>query len=166
MGEEQTATSNQRMPWRIRAYRESDLLAIVDLINLCDRADGLNSAATLDDLQQHFGTPGLSPERQVLVVEKAGSAASEEDDLGNVPDRALVGFGRAFPGGATPGERVYGLMLRVHPDARSYGLEETIARRLIEIVRSHEAEYAAQPAAKVRLRTYLFQQHASVRQVM
>src|SRR5688572_9656264 len=140
MGEQQTATSNQRMPWWVRACRDSDLLAIADVIHLYDRAGGLTSRATLDDPQQHFGTPGLPPERQVLGVGKAGSAASEVDDLGNVPDRALLGFERAFPGGATPGERGYDLMLRVHPDARSYGLEETIARRLIEIVRSHEAE--------------------------
>jgi ribosomal protein S18 acetylase RimI-like enzyme len=109
--------------------------------------------------------PGLSPERQVLVVEKVG-LASEGDALSRLPEGTLLGFGRAFPGGAAPGERVYGLMVRVRPEARGYGLERTIAGRLIEIVRSHEAEYITQPAAKVRIRTYLFQQHASVRRVM
>jgi ribosomal protein S18 acetylase RimI-like enzyme len=165
MWEEHPATGNQSLQWRIRAYREADLPAIVDLINLCDRADGLNSPATLDDLRQHFATPGLSPERQVLVVQKVGSA-SDADTLSHLPEGAMLGFGRAFPSGATPGERVYGLMVRARPEARGHGLEETIARRLIEIVRAHEAQYAAQPAAKVRIRTYLFQQHASVIRVM
>jgi mycothiol synthase len=142
--------------WRVRGYSEADLPAIVGLINLCDRADGLEGSATLDDLQQHFATPGLNPERQVLVAEDSGASSGG----------TLLGFGRAFPGGGKSGERVYGLMLRVHPEARSHGLEGQIARRLIEIVRIHEAEDGEEPPARVRLRTYLFKQHSSVRAVV
>jgi mycothiol synthase len=149
-------SSSRSESWQVRGYAERDLPALVDLINLCDQADGLEASATLDDLQQHFATPGLNPQRQVLVVERVDGNSSS----------ALLGFGRAFPGGVKSGERVYGLMVRVHPEARSAGLEGQIARRLIEIVRAHEAEHVGEASARVRLRTYLFQQHSSVRAVV
>jgi ribosomal protein S18 acetylase RimI-like enzyme len=158
-------------PWTIRFYEEHDLPAIVDLVNQCDRADGLDKPASISAFQAQFARSDLAPTRQVLVAEKIGQTEaaqqvpSNDSTLGQLPDGTLIAFGRAFPSGSGE-QRTYGLMLRVHKAARSKGLERIMARRLLEVVRAEESRPDVEPAHSVRLRTYLFPQHASVIGVM
>ena len=148
-------------PWTVRFYEEQDLPGIVDLVNHCDRADGLDKPASLSAFQAQFSRSDLAPARQVLVAEKAG----QDMALSQVSDGTLIAFGRAFPGGSAE-RRTYGLMIRVHPAARSKGLERIMAQRLLGVVRAEENRPGIEPAQNVRLRTYLFPQHASVIEVM
>ena len=158
-------------PWTIRLYEEHDLPAIVDLVNQCDRADGLDKPASLSAFQAQFERSDLAPTRQVLVAEKSGQVEGAEQvpgydaTLSQLPEGTIIAFGRAFPGGSGE-QRTYGLMVRVHKAARSKGLERIMARRLLEVVRAEESRPDVEPAHSVRLRTYLFPQHASVIGVM
>ncbi|MDQ5825949.1 MAG: GNAT family N-acetyltransferase [Chloroflexota bacterium] len=148
------------VPWQARFYREGDIPALAELISTADRADGVYKQTGEEDLRDTFETPGLEPERRVIVV--------EGPKLPGVPQGLLLGFGRAFPStDKARNERIYNVALRVRPEARQYGLEREIARRLVELARQHEAEAAPglAPASKVRLRTYLFDTHTSARSV-
>ncbi|MDQ3927605.1 MAG: GNAT family N-acetyltransferase [Chloroflexota bacterium] len=143
--------------WQFRYYREGDVPALVELIGAADRADGVYKHTTEEDLRDTFSTPGLEPERRVLLV--------EGPPLPGVPQGVLLGFGRAFPGAdSARNERIYNVALRVRPEVRKYGLEQEIARRLVGIARQQEAEPGAGPAGRVRLRAFLFDSHASARQ--
>jgi mycothiol synthase len=146
----------EQIPWQVRFYREDDIPALAELIGAADRADGVYKHTTEEDLRDTFGTPGLEPERWVILV--------EGPSLPGVEAGVLLGFGRAFPGSAkTRNERIYNVALRVRPEVRQYGLEQEIARRLVEMVRQHEAEHGMEPVSKVRLRTFLFDTHVSAR---
>ena len=146
------------VPWQIRGYRESDIQALAELIGAADRADSVYKLTTEEDLRDTFETPGLEPARQVIVAEGG--------PLPGLPRGALLGFGRVFPSSdKARNERIYNVALRVRPEAREYGLELEIARQLVEIARQYEAAPGAAPADKVRLRTYLYDTHASARQV-
>ncbi len=144
------------VPWQVRFYREGDIPALAELINAADRADGVFKHTTEEDLRDTFETPGLEPERRVIVV--------EGPSLSGVGEGELLGFGRAFPSNDTArNERIYNVALRVRPEVRQYGLEREIARRLAEAVRQEEAEPGIEAVGKVRLRTFLFDTHASAR---
>lgn len=144
--------------WQVRGYRESDIPALAELIGAADRADGVYKHTSEADLRDTFATPGLEPERQVLVVEGPTLPGAQEG--------VLLGFGRVFRGSdKARNERIYNVALRVRPEVREYGLEREIARRLVEIAMQYEEGPDAEPVAKVRLRTYLYDTHTSARHV-
>lgn len=149
---------NGQVNWHFRYYRDGDIPALAELIGAADRADGVLKLTTEEDLRDTFSTPGLEPERRVVLV--------EGPPLPDVPEGFLLGFGRAFPSmDSARNERIYNVALRARPEARKYGLEQEIARRLIEIARQREAVPGTEPAGKARLRTFLFDTHTSARQV-
>jgi len=138
--------------WVVRAYREDDIAGIVELINASDAADGLTARATEEDLRAQFKTPGLEPMRQVIVADGRGAASG-----------TIVGYGRAFPSGGEE-NRVYNIAMRVHPVARKRGLESEIAGQLVEIAERGEEGRDPGMTVKVRLRSYVYEKHISVRE--
>ncbi|MDQ3929237.1 MAG: GNAT family N-acetyltransferase [Chloroflexota bacterium] len=152
----QTGSNVAEPPWQVRYYRPGDIPALAELINAADRADGVYKLTTDEDLRDTMETPSLEPERWVIIVEGPSPPG--------VGEGLLLGFGRAFPSNdKARNERIYNVALRVRPDVRQYGLEQEIARRLVALLRQHEAEPRLEHVAKVRLRTYLFDTHASAR---
>ncbi|HEX8228332.1 MAG TPA: GNAT family N-acetyltransferase [Chloroflexia bacterium] len=153
-----TNAGGTEVPWQVRPYREGDIPALAELISTADRADGVYKQTGEEDLRDTFDTPGLEPERRVIVV--------EGPPLPGVPEGLLLGFGRAFPStDKARNERIYNVALRVRPEARQHGLEREIARRLVEMARQDEGAPGLGPEARVRLRSYLFDTHTSARLV-
>ncbi|HEY0071034.1 MAG TPA: hypothetical protein VGE04_13790, partial [Chloroflexia bacterium] len=110
MGQHKNPGDNEVL-WQMRGYRESDIPALAELVGAADRADGVYKHTSEADLRDTFSTPGLEPERQVMVV--------EGPPLPGVPEGLLLGFGRAFPGSdKARNERIYNVALRVRPEAR------------------------------------------------
>jgi mycothiol synthase len=142
--------------WRIREYREADIPEIVALINAADDAAGMPIRASADGLRNQFNSPGLDPSRQVIVAEATGD--------GGAPSVSPLGYGRAFPRNDKTGvERVYDVSMRVHPDAVDSGLALAMAEEIVAIARRHEALPGQTQVDKVRVRSYIYEKHASLR---
>jgi mycothiol synthase len=143
--------------WRIREYREADIPEIVALINAADHAAGMPIRASADGLRDQFNSPGLNPSRQVIVAEAM--------DTGGAPSGSLLGYGRAFPRNDKAGvERVYDVSMRVHPEVADSGLALAMAEEIVVIARRHEATPGQTRVGKVRVRSYIYEKHASLRE--
>lgn len=138
--------------WSIREYREGDEKEIAELINASDDADGLMARANEEDLREQFNSPGVQAIRQVVVAEGQGKASG-----------TVVGYGRAFPSGSEE-NRVYNIAMRVHPAARNRGLEREIAGQLVDIALRGLDSRDRSVVGRVRLRSYVYEKHTSVRQ--
>jgi mycothiol synthase len=142
--------------WQIREYRETDIPEIVALINAADAAAGMPVRASTDGLRNQFNSPGLDPSRQVIVAEAKGDGAQSG---------SLLGYGRAFPRNDKTGvERVYDVSMRVHPDAVDNGLAFAMAEEIVGIARRHEALPGQTQVGKVRVRSYIYEKHAPLRE--
>lgn len=90
---------------------EADLQPICELLNTCDAVDDLDDNYDVAELRVEFADPRLDPERDLRLWEDAAGR--------------LVGFGQVWI--QPDGEVVDGfLYARVHPDARTSGLDDEI----------------------------------------
>ncbi|MEG4286855.1 GNAT family N-acetyltransferase [Microcoleus sp. A006_D1] len=119
----------------IRPYAgDSDLEAIADLINICEKVDRLDEGTSISELQQEFNQPSRDLARDICLWEDASGK--------------LIGF--ALLSISEPGEVIDGsLWFRVHPDARC-GDVEAAAVAWGE-TRMHEV--AQEWGARVKLRS-------------
>lgn len=95
----------------IRCYAgETDLPAIVELLNTCDAVDQLDDNYAINDLRMEFDDPNTDQARDLRLWEDNGR---------------LIGFGQTWIN--FDREVVDGyLFFRVHPGARNAGIEEEI----------------------------------------
>jgi len=134
--------------WVIRSYREGDIPAIVKLINAADAIDKFDMTADEEELRVRFSAPRSDPERQVIVV--------EGPRVPGVPPGLLLGMARlTWFEDEEGGERIYEPRLRVHPATREHGLEEVLARRLMEMVRDHDASPSTKKYDKTSVQVFL-----------
>ena len=108
--------------FRDRTYTDSDIQAVCDLLNVCDTFDKMDDNYSVDNLQTEFNHPELNKARDLRIW---------EDEQGN-----LVGFGQLWARKSKEDEALDGsLHMRVHPDNRNLGLEDTIMSWGIERAR-------------------------------
>jgi mycothiol synthase len=150
--------------WRIRPVRPEDIPAIAALFDAADRADHLYKLSSEADIRETFDDPGPGSQTHAIVAE-----APSQPGVGALlaaPTQMLSGVGRvssAFR--PSTGERIYSVLLRVHPSARPQALQHALAQELARMIRSAEADLADREdtplAASVRIRTYVFDTQAS-----
>src|SRR5205823_5236272 len=126
-----------------------DIPAMVTLINSADAVDKLDEGISEEELRTKLASPRSDPARQVIVV--VGPTPP------GMPKGALLGCGRiAHSDDAEKGERIYGTpRVVVHPAARERGLEQVLARRLIEMARENEQRADLPRMDKVRVRAFI-----------
>ena len=100
----------------LRGYRDSDLPALVALVNASDRVDKAGFATTATTLAHSLATPGSSPAEDVLLAEQGGQ---------------LVGYVRLVARSSEDGDRVIVLGI-VHPAWRRRGVGTALMRRAEE----------------------------------
>ena len=121
--------------FRNRAYTDSDVQAVCDLLNACDAVDKMDDNYSVDNLQTEFSDPDLDKARDLRLW---------EDESGN-----LVGFGQLWLRRSEEDEMMDGyIYLRVHPDYRDNGLEDEIVAWAFE--RAREAGREKGLPARVR----------------
>jgi mycothiol synthase len=119
----------------IRPYAgESDLEAIANLINTCEKVDRLYEGTSISQLQQEFNAPSLDKARDIRLWFDANGQ--------------LIGFAQLWI--SEPAEVIDGsLLFRVHPDARGGDLEAAaIAWGEVRM-----REVSAIPGSPVKLRS-------------
>jgi mycothiol synthase len=147
-------SEDARLDCHIRAFNQEDIPGIALLFDAADRADQLYKMSSEEDIRESFGD-GLSSETTRIIV------AVEPSQAGTYETRFL-GLGRVSSHfHSLTRERVYHVMLRVHPAARAQGLQHTIARQLVQIARELESDTQTQQAEKVRMLTYVFDRQTS-----
>jgi mycothiol synthase len=134
----------------IRRYQERDLAAVVALENLALRADGYPLIVTEEERRAEYSRPGFDPFLHVWVVD------------GPVAGLHAVGWMR-MQDSPEADERVYILVIVVHPDARSLGLGRVLLDRLSEQIRSAESEAPA--VSSVKVRTYMLDGQLATRKL-
>lgn len=120
-----------------RAYRDRDLEAVCDLLNLCDALDKQDDYYTVEVLKQRFATPSLDRFNDQCVWES--------------PTGRLVGFAQVWnlPSDLTLDSYFY---FRVHPDVRGTGIEDD----LIDWAAGRATEVGRQRGAKAVLMGRVF----------
>lgn len=144
-----TPSAAARFAGHIRPFQPADLPALAALFDAADRADQLYKLSSADDIRELCGDRAAPAPPRLIVV-----------DGGGPPETAgtrLLGLGRvAAHFHPVTQERVYHVLLRVHPTARPLGLPPLLARQLVTLARELETDPATPPAAQVRVLTYLF----------
>jgi ribosomal protein S18 acetylase RimI-like enzyme len=143
--------------WHIRAFNQADIPALAALFDTADRTDHLYKLSSEEDIRESFSDiPPATASATTRVI------VATDPSRPGIPHPTLLGMGRISTRfhNATR-ERVYHVMLRAHPSSRPHGLQDTIARQLIDTVREHESDPATPPAEKVRLLTYVFDSQVS-----
>jgi mycothiol synthase len=142
--------------WVIRPYRQGDIPAIVRLTNAADVIDRFDMTTDEEELRVRFEAPRSDPARQVIIV--------EGPRVDGIPPGMILGWGRlTWFEDEERGERVYEPRLRVYPATRDFGLEEAIAKRLMEMARAHEADPATERRGKVSVQAFLLEKDFSKR---
>jgi len=143
--------------WNIRPYRDGDLPSIVTLLNTADAVDKLDEGTSEEELFSKFQNPSSDPARQVIVVDGPRLPGMSTD--------SLLGYGRInFQDDLKASERVYGTpRVIVHPAARGRGLEEAVARRLLEMARDNERRTDLPHMRKARVRAFVREQNTTTR---
>ncbi len=96
-----------------RAYTDSDLQPVCDLLNACDAVDKMDDNYSVENLQTEFSDPDLDKTRDLRIW---------EDENGN-----FVGFGEVWlRKSEEDGMLDSSLYNRVHPDYRNVGIEDAI----------------------------------------
>jgi GNAT superfamily N-acetyltransferase len=116
-----------------------DYEALVDLMNACNRADGIEEIVTVEGMRNFIThVTDFDPATQILMAQVGAQ---------------LVGSGRVWWWVNDAGERLYGLAGCVHPDWRGKGLGRAILRW--QEKRAYEIA-ATQPATEPRfLQTFV-----------
>ncbi len=111
----------------IRNYREGDLEAIVEVMNLASAADGLDLGTSLTELRERFARPGFHAEDNVFVA---------EDEAGRVVASAHLELA------VSPERAIFHTFSSVHPDWRDRGIGRLLLERLWKRAqeRRHEAQ--------------------------
>jgi len=106
--------------WQIRHYRQSDVPALVNLINETDRVDDAGLATTLSALAHRFARPDVGAGQNIYVAEVDGR---------------LIGYVMAY---LRTEERLYrfGTSGIVHPAWRRQGVGTALMKRAEEPARS------------------------------
>jgi mycothiol synthase len=138
-----------RFAGHLRPVQPADLPALAALFDAADRADQLFKLASAADIRALCMDPPATVPTRLIVA--AGGVPS------GTTATSLLGLGRlAAHFHPATHERVYQVLLRVHPAARPLGLPHLLARQLVALARELEADPATPLAAQVRMRTYLF----------
>jgi mycothiol synthase len=132
-----------------RKYRDTDLEAVVDLINEADAVDHLDEATDAPALRELLYRPDFDPYHDVLVaLEK---------------NQGVVGYARLELKNAPRQGRFYAHTV-VHPDGRDQGIEELLLEQLWrrakerhQILGSKPAQFRTYCAAHQRDRISLFE---------
>ncbi len=118
-----------------RTYNDSDVQAVCDLLNACDAVDTTDDNYSVENLRTEFDDP---------EIDKARDLRLWEDEEGK-----LIGFGEVQLRKSEEDEVMDGrLYLRVHPDFREQGLEDTIVAWAFE--RAREAGREVNLPARVK----------------
>ncbi|MEO6457225.1 MAG: GNAT family N-acetyltransferase [Chloroflexia bacterium] len=142
--EARRATGTDR---HFRGFVREDIPAVTALFDAADRADRLYKLADEENIRVTFEGPASSPESMVTVA---------------AFDGVLRGVGKVSPTfHSSARERIYGVMMRIHPSVRQEGLQHIIAQRLVQWAREAEAGREREQAEKVRVRSYVFETQAA-----
>lgn len=120
----------------VRKYRDSDLEAIVDLINEADAVDHLDESTDASALRELLHRPDFDPYNDAFVV-------LEEDGR-------VVGHARLDLKNAPRQSRFYAHTV-VHPDWRDEAIEELLLEQLWSTARERRRSLGSKP---VQFRTY------------
>lgn len=118
-----------------RPYTDEDVQLVCDLLNACDAVDKMDDNYSVDNLITEFDDPELNKARDLRLW---------EDASGNLIGFGQVGFRKSDEDGALDGN----FYMRVHPDHRNLGLEDTIMTWAIE--RAREAGVEQSLPARIR----------------
>jgi mycothiol synthase len=152
LNKEREYQSVSQAGWRIRTFRQDDIPAVTALFDAADRADNLFKLSSEESIRETFPQPDADSQSHIIVVE--GDAQGGKD--------GVLGIGKVSPQfHDLTKERVYNVLLRVHPSARPHGVQHVIARHLIESVLATEDAPTMQPAEKSRVLTYVFDSQLS-----
>lgn len=110
--------------WALRNYQESDLLALLELINLADRVDQAGYATTVEALAHRLADLGMPATDNVFVAESCDRLA------GYVSLLLLQGVGHTRV-------VVHGI---VHPDWRRKGIGTALVKRAQERARALKSD--------------------------
>lgn len=120
---------------------ERDLAALVDLVNMCNRADGADWLETADALRVFFENPtGCDITRDYWIAEVDGK---------------MVGGAWIQRRDQSDGERVYSLRGRVHPDWRRRGIGRWLLRGSLRAAQAWEARDASRAKGRVQAQAVL-----------
>ncbi len=132
----------------MRPYREGDLDGVAAIFNAGFEADSVEIAYGEEDVEGMVSGPGFDVERQALVVEGLNAEDPAEE--------AIIGFGSVhMRDNPDDNSRTYSLSMDVDPAMRATELPRTIARKLIEIIRSIESDPDRAAASEVEVRDFL-----------
>ncbi|MBN2305178.1 MAG: GNAT family N-acetyltransferase [Anaerolineae bacterium] len=108
---------------------DTDIEAVVELGNLCGKADGHEQVVTVEDIQHQLAAPFIDPERDILVAVTVDGPAKDHI-VGLCNTILLPDGGKAFGGG------------NVHPDYRRQGIGQHMVQVLDARLRARaEAEF-------------------------
>jgi mycothiol synthase len=143
----------------MRPFRNEDVPTIVALINGADAIDHLDYSRTEDEIRASLSMPGSDPLTQAVIV--------EGPQIEGVPSGVPLGWGRYVTVDDQPGdERIYQFGLLAHPAARPYGVELAITRRIVEMIRDHNAQPERPPIGKVSLISDAREERTTLREAL
>jgi mycothiol synthase len=119
----------------IRHPKMADVQASYDLIVACDMADDGMATITLQDLRDEWQSPEINLETDAWVVSNTEGQLIAYADMGHKMHVAIFSF------------------IRIHPDYRNRGIENTLLRLTEERARQHIVEAPAH--ARVTLNSWL-----------
>jgi mycothiol synthase len=125
--------------FRDRTYADSDVQAVCDLLNACDAVDKHDDNYSVENLQTEFNDPDLDKTRDLRLW---------EDESGN-----LAGFGQLWIKKSEEDQTMDSyIYLRVHPESRNIGLEDTVMTWAFERAReaAREADLPARLSGSAR----------------
>lgn len=113
----------------IRAFRSADLEPVLDLMNTCYQADGVQLRATADAFMAQAGGATVQPERDYLIAEADGQLVAFSDLMREAGTRLV--------------SRVW-----IHPDWRALDVGRLLIQRRVE-----QAPSFAEPALDIPVRS-------------
>lgn len=137
--------ADTEIDWQIRPFQMSDVPAVVALINSSFDAYGIQDSISEAMLNVYLTAPRSDPHRQRIVV--------EGPRIEGVPPGMLLAYGYVrYEEDEEADERMYGLNITRHNAAEGLGLEQALARKMIEIVRDYESDPAFKRMSKVTIK--------------
>jgi mycothiol synthase len=147
-------TSTQTIPphqgaesidWQIRPLNISDVPGVVALVNSVYDAYGIKDSLSEAMFKAYLDAPRSDPARQRVVV--------DGPRIPGIPSDIPIGSGGLrYEEDEETDERMYYINMTVHPAAEGMGLEQALARKIMDIVREHESDPNLKRMTKVTIK--------------
>ncbi len=148
--------SADKIDWIIRPFRDEDVAGITALSNSVYEHYKVPLRITEAELRARLGGPRTDPHRHYIVA--------EGPRLPGVPPNMPVGYGGVhYQEDEAAGERMFFIRIAVHTAAEGLGLERAIVARLVEIIRSQQADPDMKPLPRATVKAWSFEQLHHIR---